>query len=215
MYLSVRIPLVAFSKRKCDTFCRKVPPAKTYQHFTTQERAVVTTMRDVLCSIRAIAQRLCRSASTMGCEIAEGRSWTCRAFVFALPYQGPPRPWPMEGLRDHGRWQAFVGGHAGRMPDRFRGAGRRHQDRRRQLGAVLNGEPAVVRKMMNCDQGSKMHGHRIFTERTGLPIDSVDPHGPWQRGQPERQRSAAPVPLQKHRLIDFLPGRVECHCAVA
>ncbi|MGK5032349.1 hypothetical protein [Janthinobacterium sp. MDT1-19] len=42
-------------------------------------------MRDNLCSIRAIAQRLYRLASTMGREIAEGRSWTCRAFIFALP----------------------------------------------------------------------------------------------------------------------------------
>ena len=48
--------------------------------------------------------------------------------------------------------------------------------------AVLNGEPAAMRKMMACDQGSEMHGHKIFTERTGLRIDSVDAHGPWQRG---------------------------------
>ncbi|MGK5046531.1 helix-turn-helix domain-containing protein [Janthinobacterium sp. GB4P2] len=85
MHLSGRIPLVAFSKTKCNTFCCKVPPAKIYQHLATQERTVVTTMRDDLCSIRTIAQRLCCSGSTIGCEIAEGRSWTCRAFVFALP----------------------------------------------------------------------------------------------------------------------------------
>ena len=83
------------------------------------------------------------------------------------------------------------------------------------FAAVFNGEPAAMRKMMACDQGHEMRGHKIFIERTGLRIDSVDPHGPWQRGQLERQRSAAPVPLQKHRLIDLLPGRVECHCAVA
>ena len=47
--------------------------------------------------------------------------------------RGPPRPWPMEELRDQGRWQAFVGGHTGRTHDRLRGDGRRHQDRRRQL----------------------------------------------------------------------------------
>ncbi|MGK5046530.1 hypothetical protein ACQ4WP_11605 [Janthinobacterium sp. GB4P2] len=46
------------------------------------------------------------------------------------------------------------------------------------IAAVLNGEPAAMRKMMACDQGSEMHGHKIFIERTGLRIDSVDPHGP-------------------------------------
>ncbi len=42
---------------------------KTYKHLTTQERAVVMTMRDDLCSIRLIAKRLCRSASTNSREI--------------------------------------------------------------------------------------------------------------------------------------------------
>lgn len=64
------------------------------------------------------------------------------------------------------------------------------------FAAVLNGEPAAMRKMMACDQGRKMHGHKIFTEGIGLRIDSVDAHGLWQRGQLERQRSAAPVPSQ-------------------
>ena len=43
--------------------------AKFYKHLTTQERAVVMTMRDDLCSIRSIAKRLCRSASTIGREL--------------------------------------------------------------------------------------------------------------------------------------------------
>ncbi len=43
--------------------------AKTYQHLTTQERAVVMTMRGDLCSIRSIAKRLCRSASTISREL--------------------------------------------------------------------------------------------------------------------------------------------------
>jgi len=43
--------------------------AKTYQHLTSQERAVVMTMRDDLCSIRSIAKRLCRSASTISREL--------------------------------------------------------------------------------------------------------------------------------------------------
>ncbi|MDL2354490.1 MAG: hypothetical protein QFF03_04450 [Pseudomonadota bacterium] len=40
--------------------------AKIYQHLTTQERAV-------LCSIRFIAKSLCRSASTISRDFAAGR----------------------------------------------------------------------------------------------------------------------------------------------
>ncbi|MFC3106711.1 helix-turn-helix domain-containing protein [Undibacterium arcticum] len=36
-----------------------------YCHLSTQERAVVMTMRDDLCSTRSIAQRLSRSPSTI------------------------------------------------------------------------------------------------------------------------------------------------------
>jgi IS30 family transposase len=43
--------------------------AKNYKHLTTQERAVVMTMRDDQCSIRSIAKRLCRSASTIAREV--------------------------------------------------------------------------------------------------------------------------------------------------
>ncbi|MET3133016.1 IS30 family transposase [Oxalobacteraceae bacterium GrIS 1.11] len=63
--------------------------AKIYKHLTTQERAVVMTMRDDLCSIRSIAKRLCRSASTIGREIkrsagtgvydANKAHWQCQA----------------------------------------------------------------------------------------------------------------------------------------
>ena len=42
--------------------------AKIYQHLTTQERAVVMTMRADLCATRSIAKRLCRSASTISRE---------------------------------------------------------------------------------------------------------------------------------------------------
>ncbi|WP_026132873.1 MULTISPECIES: IS30 family transposase [unclassified Janthinobacterium] len=42
---------------------------RNYHHLTTQDRAVVMTMRDDLCSIRSIAKRLCRSASTISREI--------------------------------------------------------------------------------------------------------------------------------------------------
>ena len=43
--------------------------AKIYKHLTTQERAVVMTMRADLCSIRSVAKRLCRSVSTIGREL--------------------------------------------------------------------------------------------------------------------------------------------------
>lgn len=43
--------------------------AKIYKHLITQERAVVMTMRADLCSIRSIAKRLCRSASTIDHEL--------------------------------------------------------------------------------------------------------------------------------------------------
>ena len=83
------------------------------------------------------------------------------------------------------------------------------------ITVVLNGEPMAMRKTMTCDQGREMLGRKILTERTGLRIGFANPHGPWQRGQRERQRSAAPAHIQRHRLIDLLPGGVECHCVVA
>ncbi|MEO7494421.1 MAG: helix-turn-helix domain-containing protein [Massilia sp.] len=43
--------------------------AKIYEHLATQERAVVMTMRADLCSIRSIAKRLCRLASTISREL--------------------------------------------------------------------------------------------------------------------------------------------------
>ena len=43
--------------------------AKIYKHLTTQERAVVMTMRADLCSTRSSAKRLCRSASTISREL--------------------------------------------------------------------------------------------------------------------------------------------------
>ena len=43
--------------------------AKIYKHLTTQERAVMMTMRADLCSTRSIAKRLRRSASTISREL--------------------------------------------------------------------------------------------------------------------------------------------------
>ena len=42
---------------------------RTYIHLTTQDRAVVMTMREDQCSIRCIAKRLCRSPSTISREL--------------------------------------------------------------------------------------------------------------------------------------------------
>ena len=53
------------------------------------------------------------------------------------------------------------------------------------FSAVLNREPAVMRKTMTYDQGREMHGHKILTERTGVQIYFADPHSPWQRGSNE------------------------------
>ena len=193
MYLSVRIPLVAFSKAKCNTFCRKVPPAKIYKHLATPERAVVTTIRDVLCSIRAIAQRLAARPARWAAKSPRTDPGHVEHPYSSFRDRGPPRPWPMEELRDQGRWQALVGGHTGTG---FVAMAATTKTVVESLAAVLNGDPAAMRKMMTCDQGRKMHGHKIFTEGIGLRIDSVDAHGLWQRAQLERQRSAAPVPSQ-------------------
>jgi len=53
------------------------------------------------------------------------------------------------------------------------------------FAAVLNREPAAMRKTMTYDQGREMHGHKILTERTGVQIYFADPHSPWQRGSNE------------------------------
>src|SRR5471032_124606 len=42
---------------------------RNYIHLTPQDRAVVMLMRDDECSIRSIAKRLCRSASTISREL--------------------------------------------------------------------------------------------------------------------------------------------------
>lgn len=122
MYLSVRRPLVALSKTKCNTFCRKVPPAKIYQHLATQERAVVTTMRDVLCSIRTIAQRLCLLRQYDWLRNRRGQILAMQSIHI--------RPPKIEDRLVPGQWKSCVIKGAGW--DRLRGDGRHHQDRRRK-----------------------------------------------------------------------------------
>jgi IS30 family transposase len=47
---------------------------RNYNHLTPQDRAVVMLMRDDQCSIRSIAKRLCRSASTISRELKRADS---------------------------------------------------------------------------------------------------------------------------------------------
>jgi IS30 family transposase len=49
------------------------------------------------------------------------------------------------------------------------------------FSAVLNREPAAMRKTMTYDQGREMHGHKI----TDVQIYFADPHSSWQRGSNE------------------------------
>jgi IS30 family transposase len=44
------------------------------------------------------------------------------------------------------------------------------------FSAVLNRQPAALRKSMTYDQGREMHGHKILTERSGVQIYFADPH---------------------------------------
>lgn len=53
------------------------------------------------------------------------------------------------------------------------------------FSAVLNRQPAAMRKSMTYDHGREMHGHKILTERTGVQIYFADRHSPWQRGSNE------------------------------
>ena len=53
------------------------------------------------------------------------------------------------------------------------------------FAAVLNQQPASMRKTTTYDQGREKHGHKILTERTGVQIYFVDRHSQWQRGSAE------------------------------
>ena len=53
------------------------------------------------------------------------------------------------------------------------------------FSAVLNREPASLRKSMTYDQGREMHGHKILAEQAAIQIYFADPHSPWQRGSNE------------------------------
>ena len=273
---------------------------KIYKHLTTQERAVVMTMRADLCSIRSIAKRLCRSPSTIGRELkrsggsdvydANLAHLQCHARRLAprrVPKLHPdgtlfrvvrtmlnelwsPQQigcklrllWPnnpeqsvshetiYNAIYLHPRGElkreliACLRHHNQSRKPRSRGTDRRGQipdmqsihirppeieDRlipghwegdlikgagnRSSVGtlverttgfvvlakmdnattkavvdsfsAVLNREPAAMRKTMTYDQGREMHGHKILTERTGVQIYFADPHSPWQRGSNE------------------------------
>ena len=42
---------------------------KKYTHLTVQERAIISTIRVDLCSLRSIAKRLCRCPGTISCKL--------------------------------------------------------------------------------------------------------------------------------------------------
>lgn len=274
--------------------------AKIYKHLTTQDRAVVMTMRDDQCSIRSIAKRLCRSPSTISRElmrtsgaevydagVADAQCqarrlqprWLPKLHVDGALFQvvrhqlkllwSPQQIarklrslWPdnpeksvshetiYNAIYLHPRGElkreliACLRHHNQLRKPRSRGTDRRGQipdmqsihirppeveDRlipghwegdlikgagnRSSVGtlverttgfvvlakmdnattkavvdsfsAVLNREPAAMRKTMTYDQGREMHGHKILTERTGVQIYFADPHSPWQRGSNE------------------------------
>ena len=273
---------------------------RTYIHLTTQDRAVVMTMRDDQCSIRCIAKRLCRSPSTISRELlrsgggevydagqAHQQSEARRVAPRRIPKMHPESTlflvvrlclrlrwspqqiaailnamWPDDSSKTvshetiynalylHPRGElkremiACLRHHNQVRKPRSRGVDRRGlikdmqsihirppevQDRiipghwegdlvkgagnRSSVGtlverttrfvvlakiddagtvsvvdsfaAVLNRQPAAMRKTMTYDQGREMHGHKILTERTGVQIYFADPHSPWQRGSNE------------------------------
>ena len=274
--------------------------AKIYKHLTTQERAVVMTMRDDLCSLRSIAKRLCRSVSTISRELQRTSGagvydanlahlqcqarriaprrvpklhrdsvlfqvvrhqlsllWSPQQIARKLRLLWPDNPEKSvshetiyNAIYVHPRGElkreliACLRHHNQVRKPRSRGADRRSQipdmqsinirppeieerlipghwegdlikgaGNRSSVGtlverttgfvvlakmdnattkavvdsfaAVLNREPAAMRKTMTYDQGREMHGHKILTERTGVQIYFADPHSPWQRGSNE------------------------------
>ena len=274
--------------------------AKIYKHLTTQERAVIMTMRDDACSLRSIAKRLCRSPGTISREIkrAAGSGVYDANLTHAqcharrlLPRRVPklhadgalfqvvrhqlkllwlPQQialklkvlWPNNSEKSvshetiynaiymHPRGElkreliACLRHHNQVRKPRSRGVDRRGQIKDMQsihirppeiedrlipghwegdlikgegnrssvgtlverttrfvvlakmdnagtrsvvdsFSAVLNRQPAELRKSMTYDQGREMHGHKILTERTGVQIYFADPHSPWQRGSNE------------------------------
>lgn len=72
--------------------------------------------------------------------------------------------------------------------------------------AVLNREPAAMRKTMTYDQGREMHAHKtLLTERAGVQIYFADPHSPWQRGSNENTNGLLRQYMPKVRTCRFTP----------
>lgn len=294
--------------------------SNSYKHLSTQERAVVMTMRDDHCSIRSIAKRLCRSASTIGRELkrttgvltydanaahlqSQARRfavlrlaklnvdsvlfkvvrhqlsllWSPQQIARKLRALWPNNPEKFVShetiynaiyLHPRGEFKreliACLRHHNQVRKPRNRGTDRRHQipdmqsihirpteieDRlipghregdlikgagnRSSVGtmverttgfvvlakmdnattktvvdsfsAVLNREPAAMRKTMAYDQGREMYAHKTPSERTGVQIYFADPHSPWQRASNENTNGLLRQYMPKVRTCRFTP----------
>jgi hypothetical protein len=73
------------------------------------------------------------------------------------------------------------------------------------FSAVLNRQPAALRKSMTYAQGREMHGHKILTERTAVQICFADPHSPWQRGANENNNGLLRQYLPRARICRSTP----------
>lgn len=79
------------------------------------------------------------------------------------------------------------------------------------LAAKIQTLPQVLRTSLTWDQGPEMRDWKQVKIATDIDIYFADPHSPWQRGINEKhQRTAPPVPAQRHRPVDLQRCRPRC-----